>query len=136
MRVAPDGKFTDQTTTTGDSRIELPPECLSVSGTVTTCDRRGGALQALGYTEVTCENAASGGGCTCPASIEQAGGLAIVALGAAPSGTYTTASNVLTTSASSNNAYAYCVSGNTLVMTPEAPGTTGALTGTVVLVKP
>jgi hypothetical protein len=131
-----DGTFTDQTTTTGDSQIELPAECLNVSGTVTTCDRLGGALQALGYASATCEDAASGGGCTCLASAEQAGGLAMVTVGAASSGTYTTANGVLTTSAGTNNAYSYCVTGNTLVLTPQPTGATGTLTGTIVLVKP
>jgi hypothetical protein len=132
-----DGTFTDQTTTSGDSRLTPPAECLNISGTVTTCDRLGGAFQALGYTEVTCENAASGGGCTCSASTEQTGGIGFQALGAASSGRYTTANNVLTTtSAGSTNAYSYCVSGNTLVMTPQTTGTTGTLTGTIVLVKP
>jgi hypothetical protein len=130
-----DGTFTDQTTTTGDSQIELPAACLNVSGTVTTCDRLGGALQALGYASVTCADAASGGGCTCAASAEQSGGLAMVKVGAATNGTYTTADNMITTSAGGSNAYSYCVSGNTLVVTPQAAGTTGALTGTIVLVK-
>ena len=131
------GTFTDGTTTTGDSQIELPPSCLSVSGTTTSCDRLGGALQVLGYALVECVNAASGGGCTCAATVDQAGGLAMVAFGPPSSGTYTTANNVLTASAgSAANAYAYCVSGNQMLMTPQATGTTGALTGTVVLVKP
>lgn len=132
-----DGTFKDQTTTSGDSRLDPSAECLNISGTVTTCDRLGGAFQALGYTEVTCENAASGGGCTCSASTEQTGGIGIQALGAASSGTYTTANNIITTTAAgSSNTYSYCVSGNTLVMTPQASGTTGSLTGTIVLVKP
>jgi hypothetical protein len=42
-----DGTFIDQTTTSGDSQIELPPACLNVSGTTTTCDRLGGALARL-----------------------------------------------------------------------------------------
>jgi hypothetical protein len=131
-----DGTFTDETTTSGDSQIDLPPECLNVSGTITTCDRLGGALQALGYASVTCADAASGGGCTCLASADQAGGLAMLSVGAASNGTYTVANNVVTTSAGSNNEYAYCVSGNTLVMTPRSAGATGTLTGTIVLVKP
>jgi hypothetical protein len=133
-----DGTFTDGTTTTGDSQIELPPTCLTVSGTTTTCDRLGGALQSLGYASVTCVDAASGGGCTCAATVDQAGGLAVLAFGAPSSGTYTTANDVLTATGSSANvnAYAYCVSGNQMVMTPQATGTTGALTGTIVLVKP
>jgi hypothetical protein len=131
------GTFTDQTNTTGDSQLELPPSCLTVSGTTTTCDRLGGALQALGYAEVTCTDAASGGGCTCAATADQTGGLAMLAFGAPSSGMYTTANNVLTTtSAGTNNAYSYCVSGNQMVMTPQATGTTGALTGTIVFVKP
>jgi hypothetical protein len=132
-----DGTFTDQTTTTGDSQIELPADCLNVSGTITTCDRLGGALQALGYAAVTCENAASGGGCTCSASVDQAGGLGMLALGAASSGTYTAEGDLVTTSAAgASNAYAYCASGDTLVLSPRGVGTTGTLTGTVVLVAP
>lgn len=131
-----DGTFTDQTITSGDSQLELPPECLNVSGTITTCDRLGGAFQALGYASVLCTDAASGGGCTCLASAEQAGGLAIVALGAPSSGTYATANGVLTTSAGVDTEYAYCVSGNTLIMTPQTTGATGALTGTMAFVKP
>jgi hypothetical protein len=133
-----DGTFKDQTHTTGDSQLELPASCLTVSGTTTTCDRLGGALQALGYASVTCTDAASAGGCTCAATVDQAGGLAIPAFGAPSSGTYTVANDVLTASGSgdSANSYAYCVSGNQMVMTPQATGTTGALTGTIVLVKP
>ncbi len=131
-----DGTFMDQTTTSGDSQIELPSACLNVSGTTTTCDRLGGALQALGYSLVTCVDAASGGGCACSATAEQTGGLAMLAFGAPTSGTYTTAGNVLTTTASSNSTYDYCVSGDTLIMTPQGPGRTGTLAGTIVLVRP
>ena len=132
-----DGTFTDQTTTSGDSQLELPSECLNVSGTITTCDRLGGAFQALGYASVTCADAASGGGCTCSASAEQAGGLAVLAVGPASRGTYTTANGVLTTSSGvADTEYAYCVTGNRLVMTPQTTGTTGALTGTIAFVKP
>jgi hypothetical protein len=133
-----DRTFTDQTRTTGDSQLELPPSCLTVSGTTTTCDRLGGALQALGYVSVTCTDAADSAGCTCAATVDQMGGLAILNFGAASSGTYTIANDVLTASGGSGdaNAYAYCVSGNQMVMTPQATGTTGALTGTIVLVKP
>jgi hypothetical protein len=134
----PDGTFTDATTTTGDSRLDLPPGCLNISGTVTSCDRLGAALQALGYASVICTDAASGGGCTCAASVDQRGGLALLAFGAASSGTYTTANNVLTATGGSAiaNAYAYCVSANQMVLTPRATGTTGTLTGTIVFVKP
>lgn len=133
-----DGSFTDGTTTAGDSTIELPAACLNVSGTTTTCDRLGGALQALGYATVNCVNAASGGGCTCSATAAQTGGLAMLVFGAASSGTYATASELVTTSTptGSTTDYAYCVSGDTMVMTPRTTGKTGALTGTIVFVKP
>jgi len=131
-----DGTFMDQTVTSGDSQIAVPPECLNVSGTVTTCDRLGGAFQALGYAEVTCADAPSGGGCSCIATAEQAGGLAMLTVGPPSSGTYAVANDVLTTSTGVDTDYAYCVSGNTLVMTPQSPGKTGALTGTIALAKP
>jgi hypothetical protein len=133
-----DGSFTDGTTTSGDSQIELPEECLNVSGTTTSCDRLGGALQALGFATVTCVDAESGSGCTCSATAEQTGGLAMLVFGPPTTGTYMTADNVVTTStpAGSNTEYAYCVSDNTMVMTPQTTGKTGALTGTIVFVKP
>jgi hypothetical protein len=133
-----DGSFTDGTTTSGASEIELPADCLNVSGTTTSCDRLSGALQALGYATVSCVDAASGGGCTCSATAAQTGGLAVVVFGAASSGTYETAENVVTTANPNGGSteYAYCVSGDTLVMTPQTPGKTGALTGTIVFVKP
>ncbi|HTV23303.1 MAG TPA: hypothetical protein VMG12_31660 [Polyangiaceae bacterium] len=138
-RANADGSFTDETTTSGDSAIELPAECLNVSGTTTTCDRLGGALQALGYASVTCANAASGGGCSCSATAAQTGGLAMVVFGAASSGSYTVADNVVTTStpAGSSTEYAYCVSdtGRAMVMTPKTIGKTGALTGTIAFAK-
>ena len=131
-----DGTFKDETTTTGDSQIEVPPECLNVSGTVTTCDRLGGAFQALGYADVTCANATSGSGCTCSATVQQKGGLALLTLSPRSSGTYTTGNNLITTSTGMDQQYAYCVSGNTMVVTPQTTGPTGALTGTIAFVKP
>lgn len=129
-----DGTFTDQTTTSGNSEIQLPPECLNVSGTTTTCDRLDGALQALGYAAVTCADAASGG-CTCAASVQQMGGMAFVAVGAPTRGAYTTANNVLAITGRTPREYAYCVSGGTLSMTPQGMNITGALMGTIVLQK-
>ncbi|MEY4547987.1 MAG: hypothetical protein RL685_4182 [Pseudomonadota bacterium] len=132
----PDGTFQDQTVTSGASQLEVPPECLNVSGTVTTCDRLGGAFQALGYASVNCVDAASGGGCTCSATVDQTGGLAMLAVGPPTRGSYTTANDVLTTSAGRETQYAYCVSVDTLVLTPQTPGQTGALTGTIAFSRP
>jgi hypothetical protein len=131
----PDGTFRDQTVTSGASQLQVPPECLNVSGTVTTCDRLGGAFQALGYASVSCANATSGGGCTCTASADQTGGLAMLSVGPPTSGTYATANDVLTTSAGREAQYAYCVSGDTLVLTPQTLGQTGALTGTIAFAR-
>jgi hypothetical protein len=132
-----DGRFTDGTTTSGDAELVLAPECLNISGTVTTCDRLGGAFQALGFAQVDCVNAASGGGCTCDATVQQTGGLATVTLSPAASGSYASANNVLTTTtAGVETTYAYCVSGNRMTMTPQTVTKAGALTGTIVLVKP
>jgi hypothetical protein len=129
-----DGTFEDQTTTSGQSQIELPPECLNVSGTITTCDRLDGALQALGYATVTCAESASGG-CTCSANAQQMGSLGFVTLETARRGTYSVADNVMTASARGQTQYSYCVSGTTLTMTPQTMGRTGAVIGTIVLQK-
>jgi hypothetical protein len=131
-----DGTYTDNTTTSGDAQLELPPTCLRVSGTTTTCDKLGSSLQALGYTSLTCTDNSASGGCTCPATIQQSGGLALVSIDAAPSGTYTTANNKLvTTGFGINTEYSYCVSANTMTMTLVTVGKAGTVTGTIVLQK-
>lgn len=129
-----DGSFADTTTTSGESQIELPASCLNVSGTVTSCDRLDGALQALGYSTVTCADAA-GGGCTCAATVQQTGGMGFITLGPAAAGTYTVATDVFAVQGRNPREYAYCVSGSTLTMTPRGMSTTGALTGTIVFQK-
>ena len=125
---------TPPVTTTGAAEIELPPECLTLSGTTTTCDRLDGALQALGYSSVTCVDSASGG-CTCTATVQQTGGMAFVVVGALAGGSYTTANNVLAIPGRSPKEYSYCVSGNTMTLTPQGMNMTGTLTGTIVLQK-
>ena len=129
-----DGTFKDTTTTSGESEIQLPPECLNISGTTTTCDRLDGALQALGYATVTCADAASGG-CTCTGTVQQTGGMGFVVLGAPAAGSYTTANNVITTAGRNPRDYSYCVSGNRLTVTPQGVSNTGSLTGTIVFEK-
>lgn len=130
-----DGTFTDQTTTSGEHVVELPAACLNVSGTVTRCSRVDGALQALGYTAVTCEDSASGG-CTCTGTVEQMGSFGFVTDTSARSGTYSSANNVVTTSAGqAQTAYEYCVSGSTLTITPQTVSRTGTVMGTIVLQK-
>jgi hypothetical protein len=131
-----DGTYSDNTTTSGDAQLELPPTCLRVSGTTTTCVKLGSSLQALGYTSLTCTDNSASGGCTCAATIQQTGGLALVSLDAAPSGTYSTANNnLVTTGFGINTEYSYCVSANTMTMTLRTVGKAGTVTGPIVLQK-
>ena len=71
-----DGTYTDNTTTSGDEQFTLAPSCLVISSTPVTCKGAGGLLTSLGYSSVTCVDAA-GGGCTCSATVQQNGGLGI-----------------------------------------------------------
>jgi hypothetical protein len=133
-----DGTVSDNTTTTGDENLELPASCLNVSGTTTTCPKLARSFSSLGLATATCADAASGGGCSCTATVEQSGGIAVVSTDATNSLTYTTASNVITTSDGLNQTpYSYCVAGSTLTMSPQATSTTsgGTVTGTIVLQK-
>jgi hypothetical protein len=131
-----DGTYSDNTTTSGDAQLELPPECLRVSGTTTTCVKLAGSLQALGYTSLTCTDNSASGGCTCSATIQQTGGLALVSLDASPTGTYTTANNnLVTTGFGINTEYSYCVAANTMTMTLRTVGKAGTVTGPIVLQK-
>jgi hypothetical protein len=120
-----DGTYTDNTTTTGNEQIALVAACLSFSGTTITCDGVSGVVQAMGYSSVNCTTAA-GGGCNCSATVNQAGGIGVVSASASTSGSFSTSGSNLTIDTSPP--YAYCVSGNKLTLTPQAP-----TTGTVVL---
>lgn len=122
-----DGKYTDATVTTGEEHLTLAAPCLNISGTITTCDRVGGPLSGVGYESATCVDAASGG-CTCVATVNTTGGMAFPALSTPAMGTFTTASNVITaTDGRNEEKYSYCVSGNTLTVTPQSMTTTGSI---------
>jgi hypothetical protein len=131
------GMFTDTTVTTGMQEIEMPPSCLTVSGTVTTCDRVGGPVQSsLGYATFSCVDNAETGGCTCNGTIDQEAGLAVATLRPPEAGTYTTADNVVTVvDGRYETQYGYCATSNALVLTVAAPGKTGTVTGAIVLEK-
>ncbi len=120
------GTYSDNTTTTGTEIVELPTECLNVSGTRTTCERIGAPLSAVGFASVNCTTNPATGGCTCPATIDQAGGIGVAPMYPSASGTYTTAGSVLTITAGEQE-YSYCVSGTTLTMTPQSVGRTGTV---------
>jgi hypothetical protein len=124
-----DGTYEDLTTTSGEGEIVLAAECLNISGTTVRCERLGSPLESVGYGSVTCEDAAHGG-CTCLAHFEQTAGLGVLSAFPLTSGTYTLSNGILTTRTSeapSGTAYRYCVSGDTLTMTPETitPSTVG-----------
>jgi hypothetical protein len=131
-----DGTYSDNTHTSGTEVLDVPAECKELSGTTFECDRLGGPLQGLGYSVANCVDAASGGGCTCTATVDQDGGIAVVSTGAPTSGNYTTASNAITISGGQvDHAYSYCVSTATLTVTPQGAGWAGTVTGSVVLQK-
>jgi hypothetical protein len=131
------GMFTDATTTTGMQAVELPPDCLVVSGTVTTCDRVGGPVQSsLGYTTFECVDNPATMGCSCTGTFQQEGGLAVVSLRPLDEGTYTTADTMLTmTDGRNETQYAHCVAGNAMVLTLAAPGKIGTVMGSIVMSK-
>ncbi|MBN1653522.1 MAG: hypothetical protein JXA30_07070 [Deltaproteobacteria bacterium] len=121
-----DGTYLDETTTSGNVQLELPAECLTATGTITTCDRLSGRFQALGYASTNCIDAANGG-CTCSATVQQSGGIGVVSESLSASGTYTTGGNKVTIS--DGISFSYCVDENTMTVTPRptTPTTTGAI---------
>jgi len=122
-----DGTYTDETTTSGTETLELAKECLDFSGLHIECDGLNGPLAAIGYSSMSCAPAASGGGCTCMGVVQQTGGLGIVSVDPQKKGRYKSETNVITND--STTKYPYCVSGNTLTLTPETtmPATTGSI---------
>jgi hypothetical protein len=122
-----DGTYVDLTTTSGEGELVLAAECRDISGTMVRCEQLGPAIASLGYASVTCEDAADGG-CTCLAHFQQTAGLGVISAFPPTNGTYTVSDGILTTSeAPSGTVYQYCVSGDTLTVTPEttAPNTVG-----------
>jgi non-reducing end alpha-L-arabinofuranosidase len=121
-----DGTFADKTTTSGNEQFSLATTCLSFSGTTLDCDQVSIPLQGVGYSAVSCKNAA-GGGCSCSGTVEQPGGLGMLSTDPPTSGKFATSGNVITIDGS--NAYAYCVSGSKMTWTPQTqnPKTTGSV---------
>ena len=126
----PDGTYSDQTMTSGQEQFTLGPSCLVLSSTPITCQGAAGFLQVLGFSSVTCSDAA-GGGCGCSGTVQQTGGLGLPSSSPETSGTYTTAANTVTTSGS--GAAAYCASATTLSLTPQS--TSPTISGTIELQK-
>jgi hypothetical protein len=127
------GKYTDNTITSGTEQLTLPASCLQVSGTTASCEALNATIESFGYESgsVNCKNAASGGGCTCPATIKQTAGLGLLSVEPTTTGKYTTSGNVVTTD--NEKKYSYCVSGNKMAWTPQS--TSPTTTGTVLFQK-
>ena len=129
-----DTTYVDNTTTMGTEQFVLPPGCLMISGTTTTCSGITGPLQGgLGFASVNCTDAA-GGGCNCTATVQQSGGFGLVSPAPSSNGNYSTAANTLTLTGDVGDAkYGYCVSGSTLTVAPQSASPT--VGGTIVLQK-
>jgi hypothetical protein len=146
-----EGMYTDNTVTSGNVELELPPACLEVSGFQTTCDRIVFDPIGLPYTDVNtfpCMDNADTMGCSCSIPVQQMGGIVSIhdwtqagPNGEAPapptSGTFTTMENTLVTKTTTQveTEYGYCVDGTSLTMNLAAPGLAGTIMGPVVLEK-
>lgn len=128
------GKYVDDTTTTGTERLTLDPSCLIISSTPVTCAGAANLLgSVLGYSSLTCTSAA-GGGCDCSATVKQVGGLGLLAINQMTSGKYKTSGTLLTlTGETDDTSYSYCVAGNKLTVVPQS--TTPNVKGTITLQK-
>lgn len=131
-----DGKISDNTTTTGEVAMEMPMECLDISGTKTTCDRLPRQLASLGLKEAVCvDSTVTTGGCTCNGTLDQMGSMGHIAFDQLKMGTYTTADNKLKTMGVDNVEYDYCVQDDIMTVTPKVAPNLGVLNGTVVFQK-
>jgi len=123
------GTYSDNTTTSGEEQFVLAPSCLVISSAPVTCDGAANLLTSLGYATLHCTSTADKG-CTCTGTIAQTGGFGTVSPAPGTSGNYATAGNLATiTGDAGDTRYSFCVSGNTLTMTPQtaSPTTTGTI---------
>ena len=124
------GTYRDNTTTTGSITFPLDDSCLTISSVKVECSKISVVFTALGWATSTCSIGASGK-CYCSAAADQSGGIGVISPWASNSGTYNTSGSGLHVDDSVE--YSYCVSGNTLTLTPKP--TILPVTGTVVLQK-
>jgi non-reducing end alpha-L-arabinofuranosidase len=128
-----DGTYSDDTVTSGAEQLTLGPSCLIISSTPVTCDGAASIIKNLGYASLTCTSTA-GGGCSCSATVEQSGGLGLVSVAPTTTGSYTRSGDQVTISDDVGDThYRYCVSANTLKMTPQS--TSPIMAGTISLQK-
>lgn len=124
------GTYEDNTTTTGSMTFPLDASCLTITSVRVECSSIGVVFTALGWTASTCAIDAAGQ-CQCKVTAKQGGGMGVVSPWASNSGIYKTSGNVLTVDDEAE--YTYCVSGNTLSITPRS--TILPVTGRIVLQK-
>ncbi len=117
-----DGTYSDNTTTTGSATFPLAPGCLSVSSVERTCEQVGSIFTAAGWKTSTCTE--TSGQCSCTVTADQPGGLGNLSTVAVAHGVYMTSGNALTTD---DLTTPYCVSGDTLTLTPTFSGLTGSI---------
>jgi non-reducing end alpha-L-arabinofuranosidase len=128
-----DGKYVDNTVTSGDDQFTLAPSCLVISSTPVNCSGAANLLiGVLGYAKLECGSNA-GGGCDCSGHIQQTGGLGLLAAEPATAGRYRASGSTFTETGagvSDDTQYDYCVKGSTLTITPKSTGSTasGAIT--------
>jgi hypothetical protein len=125
------GTYMDATTTKGNATVNLEAGCLMLSGTTTTCAGISSPLSGVGFSDINCVNAASGGGCTCTGTIDHMGSIGWISPDPQKNGNYTTSGSTLTIDGSAN--YSYCVAGDQLTLGPQPTGFTTS--GTIVLQK-
>ena len=125
-----DGTYADNTTTTGSMTFPLSPSCLTVSSAPVECAKVSGVFTAYGWATANCSTDASGQ-CNCSVTANQKGGIGVIYPNASNQGTYSTSGGTLNVDQEVN--YSYCVSSNSLTLTPT-PGVL-PLAGTVVLQK-
>ncbi len=131
-----DGKVTDNTITTGEGVVAMPPACKELSGTTVECERLEGPFVNIGFATSECVDDAETGGCSCTVTAEQAGGMAFLSIDAWESAPYTTADTTLTVSVFGDPwEYAYCVEDTTLTISTQSVSRVGTIAGTVALLK-
>jgi hypothetical protein len=122
------GDYLDNTVTTGSMEFPLDATCLSISSVMVECSQMSALFTAFGWATSTC-SIGSGGRCHCSTTANQRGGIGVVSPWASTWGTYRASGGGLSVDDSVD--YGYCVSGNTLSMTPKP--TILPVTGAVVL---
>jgi hypothetical protein len=144
LTLGSDGKFKDATTTTGSETWQMDKSCLILSGTKISCEPIGtvfeSTLRYFGYGTFMCKDAASGGGCSCAATINtdavdgRPGGMGVLYNDGYTKGTYRTDGKKLTLA--DTFSYTYCVRGNEMTLSPIPVENSGTpYRGTIVLTR-